>query len=249
VNGDSEGFEHRAVGKTQAARELEDRVRRVRQKFPERAVNRWAAEKPDIRAKVGIPLDTPFAYAAGKRGIHRHTIPDPELSDPFADPFNHSGGFVAQNKGALYRGISDATVFEIVDIRAADSDGFEPNQDLAGLGLRSGHLLYAHIAGFVKFDCFHGETLFSDSSRIVRGTWRVRRSPIANHPEILTGIKICKKEEDVNRYTKKGSGFWNYFRIDLCFGIVYIDSIVRVKIYRRGAKNAEENQKTNRLVI
>jgi hypothetical protein len=158
VDGDAEGFEHGAVGKTQAVRELEDRVRRMRQKFPKRTVNRWAAKKPDIGTKIGIPLDTPFAHAAGKRGIHGHTITGLKLSDPFADRFDHSGGFVAQNKGALYRGISDAAVFEIVDIRAADPDGFDPNQYLAGLGLRSGHFFYAQLTGFIKFDRFHGRT-------------------------------------------------------------------------------------------
>ena len=101
-----------------------------------------AAEKLHFEAMLLLPDLAEAAIAAGEARAERDAVTRLYVRDFTADGFDGAGDFVAQDDGLADLDRSDATIPEIVDVRAAETTGADAHAAL----------FWTDIADFARFD-------------------------------------------------------------------------------------------------
>jgi len=124
--------------------------------FAERTVDGWGGEEGDIRAQVVTPGAALLAAPARHAGLHRDGGAYFEIGDVGSETCDNTGGFVAEDEGLLDDEVRDAAVLEVVDVAAADTDGFHLHENF----IRSGFGDLALLDAKTEIRVQNTDTLF-----------------------------------------------------------------------------------------
>ena len=107
-------------------------VGRHRQIFRERPIDRWRRQKHHIGTQVVAPPLAVLAPPTRDAWLDGNSLADAPRPHPVANGNDLAGRLVAQDQWPIDHVAPDAAVLVIVDIRAADADGTDADQNFVG---------------------------------------------------------------------------------------------------------------------
>jgi hypothetical protein len=150
VQADRERLEQRALVEGDAIREAIAKVSRVGEVADERAVDRGRRQEADVGAEVVAPALAERADPARHARLQGDPLALAQPGDARADGRHDAGRLVAQDERRSDDKVSDAPVLPVVDIRAADPNRPDGDQDFAGARRRHRSPLQAQVAHAVQ---------------------------------------------------------------------------------------------------
>jgi hypothetical protein len=159
VQRDRERLGHRDLGERHVGRHRDALLLRHQEELAERAVHvrehARAAEEAHVRAQVLASLAAAGASPAGPRGIDRDPVAGLDAGHARTGGGDDPGGLVAGDQRLADHEAAVAAVEVVVHVGAADAGRAEPDQHLAGAGLRRGHVDDPQVFGPVDLALEH----------------------------------------------------------------------------------------------
>jgi hypothetical protein len=162
VDADAEGFAERALAGRDRFGEAVGEVDWPRDVLGERAVVRRGRHERHVGTAVVLAAFAVVAPAAGDAGFERDAVSGFEVGHSVADRDHLARALVTQNQWLLDHVIADSAVFVVVEVRPADADFADSDEDLVGRGVGPRTLLDFESPGFFQ-DCgAHGRGFVSE---------------------------------------------------------------------------------------
>ena len=155
VNGHPQRFQHRPISEVHLFGQGEDQRGRMGNVLDQAAPCGRGAHKEDVRAQVGITLQTELAGSAGDGRLHGYPCSHRRAFNARPQGSDNPGEFVSQLVSFGDPVLPDAAVLVVVHIRTTDAYSTHPNEQITGLRFGTRYIFHAQVAWAIQTRSFH----------------------------------------------------------------------------------------------